>query len=268
MVRRLVLEKRRVNTRESCGVTLFTIRDIESHFDETLSQAYKQIKLAEELSIKGLTEESEGILRLQIVLVESAYDYYLHELLRWGVVKIFTGEWEGKGKQYQELELPLRVFELAMKNNNNYDWLKEWVTEKYSHLTLMDYPQLKYVCGLLGLNIRDVAELAFYKVGSQDKSEYELERQIRETYRRRNQIVHQSDRKTGTAERENINRDYVEGRIMCIRKVVLALCEVARRKDRQEQNAKKVGSWMIDLRAKLIGILMVRMNKLATNCYV
>ena len=115
-MRKLILEERRVETREPCNVTLFTIRDIEDHFNETLLQAHKQIKLAKELSARGLTEESEGILRSQIILVESAYDFYLHELLRLGIVKIFTGEWEKKGEKYKELELPLSLFEQAMND--------------------------------------------------------------------------------------------------------------------------------------------------------
>lgn len=265
-MRKLDLEERRVETREPCGVKLFTIRDIEGHFNETLSQAYKQIKLAEELSVKGLTEESEGILRSQIILVESAYDFYLHELLRLGIVKIFTGEWEEKGKKYQELEIPLSLFEQAMKDDNDQcDWLKEWITEKYSHLTLMDYPQLKDICGLLCIKVKDVAELAFYNVGSQEKPEYTLERHIRETYNRRNQIAHQADREMGTAKRKSISQSYVKFRIGIIRKVVLSLSELARKKDDKEDSPLNVGKSIRGLQRELVKVLRLRMNNLTTS---
>ena len=264
-MRRIVLEERRVNTREPYGITLFTIKDIESHFNETLSKVYKQVKLAEELSAKGFTEESEGILRSQIVLVESAYDYYLHELLRLGIVKIFTGEWKEKGEKYQKLELPLSFFEQAMKDNDKCDWLKEWITEKYSYLTLMDYSQLKNVCGLLCINVKDVAELAFYSVGSQEKSEYALERHIRETYSRRNKIAHQADRDMGTAKHQSISPSYVKCMIDIIRKVVLALSELARKKDNGEDSPLNVGKSIRRLQRELLNILRLRMNNLTTS---
>ncbi len=263
-MRKIVLEERPVNTRGFDDVKLFTLKEIESHFSETLLQVLGHMRLAEMLKDQGLVEESENILRSQIVLIEGAYDYYLHELLRLGIVKLFAGEWKAEKKKYYELQIPMKFLEIALEDEGSSNWLKEWITEKYSHVTLMDYPQLKEVCEILGISMKDVAELAFYRVASQDKPEHELEKEIRETYSRRNQIAHQSDRKMGTAERESISCEYVEGRIKCVRKIVLALSEVARRKSGHDERSKKVGSWMRKLQRKLIDVLRLRIVKLVT----
>ena len=132
-------------------------------------------------------------------------------------------------------------------------------------MTLMDYPQLKDICSLLGIRMKDVADLAFYSVGSQEKPERELERLIRETYKRRNQIAHQADREMGTAKRKSINYEYVECRIGIIRKVVLALSELANKKDDKEASSSNVGKRIRRLQCELLQVLRLRINNLATS---
>ena len=63
------------------------------------------------------------------------------------------------------LQLSMKVLKRALASKNE-DWLKEWAAEKYSYITLMDYEIFrKEVCGVLGINIKEVAKLAFYSLG-------------------------------------------------------------------------------------------------------
>lgn len=264
-MRNLVFEERSVSTREAVHIKLFSIEEIESHFYETLTQIMNQIKLADILCAQGSKEEANEILRSQVVLVEAAYDYFLHELLRLGVMNLYKGYWEDKGKKYMELLLPMKVLQQALSVSND-DWLKEWITEKYSYITLMDFEIFKKeVCGLLGINIREVADLAFYKLSGKFSTAKQLENEITEIYHRRNMIAHQSDRKMGTAEREEISREYVLGKIKVIEKIVMSLCAIVKEKEGLIKNPKDIGIWIKDLRSRLVNILKNRIVEISSK---
>ncbi len=262
-MRKITFEERLVGTRESRAVKVFSIEDIESHFNETLERIRIQLVVECDLSAGGKAEEGAEILRSQVVFVESAYDYFLHELIRLGVLNIFAGEWPEDGSAYLELQLSLGVLKKALSCSEVEDWLTDWITDKYSHVTLMDYPSLKDICGLLGISVKEVADLAFYRFGSDVDTEQMLENELHSLYQRRNQIAHQSDRKMGTAEREEISCEYVEEKIHNVRKVVLALCELARSKGQEKTRHLKIGSWMKSLRRDLLLLLEVRMCQIA-----
>lgn len=257
-MRRIVFEERAVDRREANHVEVFSIEEIECHFVETLTQIMKQIELADRLEGQGYDKEAGEILRSQIVQVEGAYDYFLHELLRFGVTNLYKGNWEDKGEKYMELQLSMRILKRAMEGKED-DWVKEWVTEKYSYVTLMDYEIfVREVCGILGISVKEVADLAFYKLRGKEKTTKTLENEIKEIYKRRNQIAHQSDRKMGTAKREKISKEYVLEKIGIIKKIVMALCEIARKRSNREEIPRDVGMWIKDLYSQLMNVLRKR----------
>lgn len=257
-MKKITFEERPVGTREVRAVKVFSLEDIEQHFNEALRRIREQLKVSAEISAGGHEEEGAEMLRSQVVFIESAYDYFLHELIRLGVLNIFGGEWSDNDSKYLELQVSLGVLKKALLCQDTEDWLLEWITEKYSHVTLMDYSSLKDICGLLGISVKEVADLAFYRFGSDVDTELELERELHTLYQRRNQIAHQSDREMGTAEREEISCEYVEDKINNVRKIVLALCEVARFKGREKKRRMKIGSWIKSLRSDLLLLLKVR----------
>ena len=264
-MRKIVFEERPVDTREGNRVEIFTLKEIESHFTETLRQIMSQIKLADTVSVQGHAEDAEEILRSQIVLAEAAYDYFLHELLRLGIMKLYKGYWEDKGEKYMELQLSMKVLERALEAENE-DWLKEWVAEKYSYITLMDYEIFrKEVCGVLGISVKDVADLAFYSLGSNEKTVKKLENELKEIYKRRNQIAHQSDRHIGTAKRAGISKEYVLDKINIIKKIVMALCEIAREKGNKKSSHKDIGEFMEELYTDIVNVLTRRTVILSTQ---
>ena len=76
----LELEKRKVNTRDAINVEVFSLDDIKRHFNDSVSLILKQIQLADNLFASGLNEEAKDVLRSQIVFIDSAFDFYMHEL--------------------------------------------------------------------------------------------------------------------------------------------------------------------------------------------
>lgn len=91
-MRKITFEERPIGTREARAIKVFSLEDIEWHFNEALRRIMEQLRVSAEISAGGREEEGAEILRSQIVFIESAYDYFLHELIRLGVLNIFGGE--------------------------------------------------------------------------------------------------------------------------------------------------------------------------------
>lgn len=71
----------------------FELDVIRQHFYDSLLDIKKQISIASELHSEGRIEEAEDIWRAQIVYVEGIIDFYLHELSKYAIVKMFSGKW-------------------------------------------------------------------------------------------------------------------------------------------------------------------------------
>lgn len=118
-----------------------------------MADIQRQIAVADELAASDKLDEAKDIWRAQIIYAEGILDFYIHELSKYALVKMFLGEWE-KSKPY-------------------------------------DAFQKDYVKG-------------------QDR--------LKMLYARRNQIAHQADRKHSTAEKEDIDREFVQealGTVKC-----------------------------------------------------
>lgn len=90
--RSLELEPRQEGTREKAApvIVRFCLNEIEEHFDENLRYIREQFSMADELFESGKEEESRNIWRAQIVFLESAFDFYLHELTKFGLSEMFA----------------------------------------------------------------------------------------------------------------------------------------------------------------------------------
>ena len=219
----LELARRKVNTRDAINVEVFSLDDINRHFNDSVSLILKQIQLADNLFASGLEEEAKDILRSQIVFIDSAFDFYLHEILKLGIINMFHGDWTPKTDKYNNLLFDMKTLEAAITDDVSDEWLKNWINNKYSGKPLMSYEDFVDVCNLLALNVQDIADKLFYDKNSRTPTRDKLKYIISRLCARRNQIAHQSDRKRENAEREDITRDYVNETLEDIRKIVDAV---------------------------------------------
>ena len=91
--RSLDLASRREGTREKVfpAIVKFCLNEIKEHFDENLGYIREQFCMADERVENGKEDEAENIWSAQIVFLESAFDFYLHELTKFGLSEMFTG---------------------------------------------------------------------------------------------------------------------------------------------------------------------------------
>lgn len=219
--RNLSLEPRKVAVREkNSTVEVFDLNAIEEHFNENLAFITGLFVIADKLMKEGNKDQAKEIWRSQLVLLDSAFDFYMHEVIKSGLVNIFHGDWPDKTEKFQNLSFSMDDVEKAIADTDDDTWLKEWINIHYANQTLMSYECFKDSCNLLGLNWKSVADYAFYQKDNQEKTEDHLKRSINSLFYRRNRIAHQMDRKREDAERQDISKEEVNEFIHDIRKII------------------------------------------------
>ena len=90
---------RNENTREKVQrkVVRFEIRQIRQHFEESLCAIHAQFTVADDLWHSGKKEEAENIWRAQIIFLASAFDFYMHELTKYGLCEIYEDYYFSRG---------------------------------------------------------------------------------------------------------------------------------------------------------------------------
>lgn len=210
-------------------VIVFSLEDAKRHFDENMEHIRQQYDVAQTLIDSGKIIDGENIWRSQIIFLDSAFDFYLHELTKYGLERIFDGDWEQTDK-YRNLRVRMPYVERAIESPESSDWFTEYFNSEFALATMMSYDAVKDQLNLLGISIKSVADGAFYESGSDEKTKDKLERRINALYRRRNLIAHQADRQSHNAEREGITREMVDEFVNDIEKIVNAIHTAATEK--------------------------------------
>lgn len=101
--------------KKTIKVVEFKLEDIKTHFNDNIKNIEQNFEIFEELLRIDEIEKSKNILRYQIVFLESALDFYLHELSKCGIIKIFNGDWS-QTESYKDLKVDMKLIDEAIKN--------------------------------------------------------------------------------------------------------------------------------------------------------
>ncbi len=222
------LQPRLNDTREQkiSPMLRFELNEIKQHFEDDLEAICNQFKIYDQLVLESNKQCASLILNSQIVLLESAFDFYLHEVTKFGVTKIFENEWK-KTEKYKNITMKLELVEKVIKGETDENWFFTFVNNNYSSATMVSYESIKDQLNLVGLKIKDIADKAFYENGSSQKTLDKMKSVVDGLYKRRNIIAHQSNRGHRDAEHYEISKDQVNEFINNIRKIVNAIHEEA-----------------------------------------
>ena len=215
------LEPRKTNTREikESPILRFELQEIKSHFDEDIEVLNEQLLIYDKLNKDGNTKCASLILNSLIVLLESAFDFYLHEITKFGVTKIFENTWK-KTDKYKNIKISIELVEKAINGTASEDWFYGYINENYASTTMVSFESLKDQLNLIGLEWKKVANECFYEKDSTTKPEDKLKYTINALYKRRNIVAHQSSRKHENAEHYEITKEMVTEFINNIKKIV------------------------------------------------
>lgn len=168
-----------------------TFEDAKKRFDESmnhiegLKKIYTKIKnepSSEELKIENCLED---LLRSQIVLMVSALDYYMHEVLKCGILKFFNGDWNDTNKTLNKYKIPISIMrDIWINGNNQSDKYVSCIANEISKMfdkdTFQRFDVITDNLNMFGITLPN--NFSTYKNFLQDLCD------------RRNKIAHESDR--------------------------------------------------------------------------
>lgn len=221
--------KEAVREKNSVRTVSASLSKIKDHFQESLTYIENLSNVSDELVRKERTTDAEEIWRSQIAFLDSALDYFLHEITRYGTYQMFKNVWAKTGK-YKTLNISMDILHNVLRNQEDSSWFEEFIRKLYELKCLMSYDAIDDHMKLLGLNIENIADKVISEPNNTNKRRV-LEDKIRELYKRRNLIVHQFDRSRNTSQRNNINKGEVDGYILLVRKFVNVVCDEIAEKD-------------------------------------
>lgn len=229
--RDLSLTPRNEETRERIIISPvhFPLTDIKQHFDESMQSVKEQFTVADNLLSEGNAEGCRIIWRSQIVFAESLLDFYIHEMSKYCLFRMFTGEWQ-KSEKYKNLEVKMSKVEEALSAKESDEWFFEYLNERFTKDVFLSGDSMRDQLNLIGISFGEAMHRAFHKdtVNASDKYGYRLVKQL---FDRRNKIAHQNDRDHSSAAQTDITKEFVEQYISDIEAIVNAINDIAKEKD-------------------------------------
>lgn len=233
--RDFTLSKREEGTREKKVIKVvdFHLDEIFNQFNENITGIRSKFNIADKLLQEHDEESCNDIWRSQIVFLDSALDYYIHCITKYGMNKIFNGEWD-KTDKYKKFMIPLEKVEFALKNTENKIWFIELINKSYANDTFMDASSVKSQLNLIDIDFNEIANDVFYEKDSTQKTFEKLKEFLNSLFNRRNSIAHQSDRLHENGVRKKINKDEVKYFIDNVEKVVISIQKSIENKNSKE----------------------------------
>lgn len=219
--------------RRPIHIVSFQLDEIMLHFNENIENITNHFTLADQLWAENHSEAAKDIWRSQILFLESALDFYIHEITKYGMPKILNGEWMSTQK-FENFRINLAVVIEAIRNPEDPSWFLESISQTYATVSFMSFTAIKDQLNLIGIDPKSVADDAFFHHGSAEKTVDQLKKALDELYNRRNAIAHQSDRSHHDACRREIDKAYVVQAITTVQKIVTAI-----NKNLEDKNANE-----------------------------
>jgi len=198
--RELELKERIINDKEP-NVVIFRIDEIENNFNASISSITNNLDTGKELEQANKLKEAQDIYRSQISFLESAFDYFIHSLIKLSMQEMYLDNWK-KTSRYQKFEVPLSAVEKGMEDKDDSSWLNDCVNDEYQTQTFLSAKQFNIFLELIEPNLSKKLSLKLYPNGK--KPSKKLDEFITKLYQRRNAIVHQDDRESRTGQKKEI----------------------------------------------------------------
>ena len=195
-----LVSRNNVPSRPSNTITFpqiaFDLQPILDRFNSNIADIRSHFQTADDLLALQPPKQTaaEDIWRSQIVFLDSALDFYIHEIVKYGIVKMFNGDWT-ESNDYKKMKVRLGFAVDLAQNPNSASKLLEEIDVMNKYSCFMGAKKLKEQLVFIDVN---------YSLRNSDKN------LLNDLYNRRNQIAHQSDRISGQQQKQSITKDYVE----------------------------------------------------------
>ena len=231
--RNISLTPRAEDTRDAYPVLMsiqFSLFEIKQHFTESMDEVKAQFAVADQLNVDENEVACKMVWRSQVVLAEGLLDFYIHEISKYCLVRMFSGTWP-KTEKYKSFQIPMEKVENAIAALESNDWFFEYLNKRFSRDVFLSCESMRDQLNLIGIPFNKAMEKAF-----PSRNEQEAIRIGKETiamlFQRRNEIAHQNDRSHASAEQTDITKEFVEDYIAKIESIVNAIQAIAEETDK------------------------------------
>ena len=216
----------------------FSLDEIKQHFEESLTGIKDQYAVADSLLHSGNEAGCKTIWRSQVVLSEGLMDFYIHEMSKFCLFRMFTGQWD-KTEKYNGFQIPMARVEEAIAAIESKDWFFDYLNDRFSRDVFLAEKNMREQLNFIGIGFVPTMVKAFPKEKEEESNKYGVQ-VVEELFQRRNAIAHQNDRSHASADQTDISKEYVEDYIGKIEKIVNAIQEIAVQKDTIDLNSENV----------------------------
>ena len=229
--RDLSLTPRKENQREAQPIVppvQFSLSEIKQHFIVSIEALKTQNEVAASLSEQGNIEGSKMIWRSQIVFAEGLLDFYIHEISKYCLFRMFTGQWE-KSEKYASFMVPMGKVEEAISATESKDWFFDYLNDRFSRDVFISKESMQDQLNLIGIGFTQVMVKAFPSEKEETSRKYGAQ-VVSDLFHRRNVIAHQNDRSHASAQQNDISEECVYDCISKIETIMNAIHTLAEQK--------------------------------------
>ena len=151
--RDISLTPRAEDTRDAHPVVVpiqFSLSEIKQHFTESMDEVKAQFDVADELNADGNEIACKMVWRSQVVLAEGLLDFYIHEVSKYCLVRMFSGSWP-KSEKYKSFQIPMERVENAIAALESNDWLFEYLNKRFSRDVFLSCESMRDQLNLIGI---------------------------------------------------------------------------------------------------------------------
>lgn len=229
--RDLSLSPRKENQRDAHSIeppVQFSLKEIKQHFTVSLDSVKAQYDVADALLVEGNSDGCKTIWRSQVVFAEGLMDFYIHEMSKYCLFNMFTGNWD-KSEKYASFMVPMGKVEEAITATESKEWFFGYLNERFSRDVFISKESMKDQLNLIGIGFSAVMFKAFpsENEGTSMKQGAQI---VEELFHRRNVIAHQNDRSHASAVQNDITKEFVSDYISKIEAIVNSIHEIAEEK--------------------------------------
>lgn len=170
----------------------------EKHILKQFNSSIEVVRQKDEI-IQFLSAHGQPTLEIrqsQIILLMSALDLYIHDIVKYCIIQKFNGN-QTKTKQYKELLIPMQSVELAIQNPESSDWLDEVITSINQYKSFTSYGKIKNQLEAVGLKSKKFNELVL-----KTESDFGVSDLIEKLRSLRNRLAHQDQESINSLELE------------------------------------------------------------------
>lgn len=163
------------------------------------------------------------ILRAELVMVVSALNHCIHEIVRLGMLETYQGK-RSKTFHFLRFAISLENALRSAKNINDTDWLEDEIRTKHSYQSFQRADKIAEAIRLIS-DVKLWSEVA--KRIDSDKTDQTVKKELDLIVKRRDQIAHEADiEPTPFGNRWKIDKFMVEEAVQFIEQIAEAIYQV------------------------------------------